>query len=328
MSLDLTGLDNLANLGASAAGSGKPLELLLSDLIEDAGQPRQHFDEEKLRSLAAQIRAKGVKAPVSVKPKNAAGKYVLNHGARRYRASIMAGKTTIPAFVDETHDDYDQAAENIQREGLTPMEIALFIHKRVKAGDKKGLIAERLGQKPSFVSEYLPLVDAPGVIQELARTGKVGAKTLYLLIGGYKDFPAEVERYIAATEEISRAGVLALLDSLSLKEPPPAPQVVPAAPQQALPPSAPATITERPPTGQDKTSALAAPPDIQPTRPVESVTTSVGAPPQARLAILVKVDGRLARVAAAGTVHVIYKDTGETAAVDLAEADIVGTENV
>lgn len=328
MDLDLTGLDNLTNLGAGATDSGKPLELPLSEVIEDPDQPRQHFDEEKLRSLAEQIKAKKVKTPISVKPKNADGKYVINHGARRYRASIMAGKGTIPAFIDETHDDYDQAAENIQREGLTPMEIALFIHKRVKAGDKKGVIAGKLGQKPSFVSEYLPLIEAPAFIQELARTAKVGAKTLYLLIGAFKDFPSEVEKYAASTEEISRAGVLALLENLKMpapQAPAPTPQV-PAVQELTPPITMPGASAGEGTIAEPEKPQQSEQPITQPTKPVKPTAPAVAKP--RALAILVKIDGRLARLTQTGKVQIAYKDSGETAEIELAAAEIIGTEDV
>lgn len=216
--LDLTGLDSLAaDKSASAGAKGEPLDIPLADIIEDPNQPRTYFDPEALKSLALSIKQSGVKTPISLKPANADGKFIINYGARRFRASKLAGRASIPAFIDETHDDYDQAAENIQREGFTPMEIALFIKKRLEAGDKKGFIAERLGQKASFVSEHLPLLDAPGFIQDLARTGKVGAKTLYVLATAHKEFPAEVEAYVAASEEVTRAEVNALVARLKEK---------------------------------------------------------------------------------------------------------------
>ncbi|MEX3557756.1 MAG: ParB/RepB/Spo0J family partition protein [Burkholderia sp.] len=224
--LDLTGLGNLAALteGNEAAPNGEPLELSIADVIEDPDQPRKFFSEEAIESLAAQIRASKVRSPISVKPRNADGKYIINHGARRYRASIRAGKTTIPGFIDETHDDYDQVAENIQREDLAPMEIAMFIQKRVAKGDKKGDIAAKLGQKSSFVSEHLPLIEAPEFIQALARDKSVGVRTLYDLIKAHAEFPAEAEAYVASAEKVTRAGVAALVQELKSPKAPVVPK--------------------------------------------------------------------------------------------------------
>lgn len=62
---------------------------------------------------------------------------MLNFGARRLRASTLAGKTEIPTFVDTTADSYDQMIENEQREGLRPFELALFVQRRLALGDSK-----------------------------------------------------------------------------------------------------------------------------------------------------------------------------------------------
>ena len=210
MALNLTGLDDLRD----ESGEGKPLELPLDLIIEDPNQPRKIFTKASLDEMAASIIARGVRSPISVKPANADGLYIINHGARRYRGSIQAGKETIPAFIDETHNSYDQVIENIHREALKPMEIALFIAERVDEGDKKGEIAKHLGQTNSFVSEHLALVDAPAAVQALAREGGVGAKTLYVLAKASAEFPTEVDRYISSGQDMSRAAVERYLVSL------------------------------------------------------------------------------------------------------------------
>lgn len=189
--LDLTGLDMLAALTETCDGAtGAPLDLLLADVMEDPAQPRTVFSEASIASLAAQIRASKVCSPISVKPKNADGKYLINHGARRYRASLLAGKLTIPGFIDATHDDYDQMEENIQREDLAPLDIARAIKKLLARGAKKGEIASKLGKPPSFITEHLALVDAPPFLQALADNKAVGLRTLYDLIQIYGAFPA------------------------------------------------------------------------------------------------------------------------------------------
>lgn len=210
MALNLTGLDDLRD----ESGEGKPLELPLDLIIEDPNQPRKIFSKASLDEMAASITARGVRSPISVKPANADGLYIINHGARRYRGSIQAGKETIPAFIDETHNSYDQVIENIHREALKPMEIALFIAERVDEGDKKGEIAKHLGQSNSFVSEHLALVDAPAAVQALAREGGVGAKTLYVLAKASSEFPTEVDRYISSGQDMGRAAVERYLVSL------------------------------------------------------------------------------------------------------------------
>ncbi|MGC8494984.1 MAG: ParB/RepB/Spo0J family partition protein [Syntrophobacteraceae bacterium] len=344
--LDLTGLDNLAATSVNEKDNGKPLELSLAKIMEDPDQPRQFFSEEAMQSLAASIKAKGVKTPISVKTLNGGDKYVINHGARRYRASLLAGLRTIPAYIDETHDDWDQIIENIERENLTPMEIALFIHKRVKAGDKKADIAANLGQKASFVSEHLSLINAPGFLQDLARSTQVGTKTLYLMLKGYEKYPEEVRAY-ATSEEVNRSGVLALLERLKKSV---LPNSMPCgeADEQIVdhqdaginalgdsplgggetgengnPESAPSSESMRP--------TRIAGPLLNPQRGVEKKKgasreqkNESGKEPEPRKpSILLKVGERLGILAMVGQVTVVYEDSGDTVEVDLSTVEIL-----
>lgn len=345
--LDLTGLGNLAALteGSKTAPNGEPLELLIADVIEDSDQPRKFFSEEAIESLAAQIRASKVRSPISVKPKNADGKYIINHGTRRYRASIRAGKTTIPGFIDETHDDYDQVAENIQREDLAPLEIALFIKKRIAKGDKKGDIAAKLGQKSSFVSEHLPLIEAPEFIQALARDKSVGVRTLYDLIKAHADFPTEAEAYVASTEEVTRAGVAALIRGLKAPKAPAGAQTnagwsgSEATPQsngdgqQAAVDGAQTAANGSGDAPQVQDAAENGVAALTGNGKANDKITETSKPAATKtqeavkkLAIVVRDGERIATVMCSRKVEIIYKDTGEVAEIDLAAVEIVGTE--
>jgi ParB family chromosome partitioning protein len=97
---------------------------------------------------------RGVKTPISVRDNpDAAGRYLINHGARRVRASKLAHKTSIPAFIDNDYNEADQVIENLQRNELTPREIADFIGRELAKGKKKGDIAKELGKsRPSYRS--------------------------------------------------------------------------------------------------------------------------------------------------------------------------------
>ena len=92
--MNLDSLEDLSSLlNAPASVTGVPLLLKLSQIQEDPNQPRKIFDEEKLRELADSIKVRGVKTPISVhEDESNPGFYIINHGARRYRASMMAGK--------------------------------------------------------------------------------------------------------------------------------------------------------------------------------------------------------------------------------------------
>lgn len=353
--LDLMSLGN--NAPVKVADSGKPTIFSIDDVIEDPTQPRKKFDPVALQRLANQVKLKGVKSPISVRPANVDGKHIVNHGARRLRASIMAGLKTIPGFIDETHDKYDQVAENMLRDDLAPMELALFVHERVTAGDKKSDIAARLGQESqSFISELLPLVKAPKFIQDLGWTKALGAKTLYVLCKAYEKKPAEIEAYIATTEEITRPGIQAVLDGSK------APQTDLTAPgdvSEGRPAADPVAVVEQPTGGDLGVSAngTPAPPKAAPAgdvpaqqsapspaagqpvvidaeaAPAVAVSPKPGKAPGAslpprQLSITVKVDGRIAMLKQAGKITVTFEETGETKELDFATVEIVGTKSV
>lgn len=209
--LDLSKLESVTQ-----ASDGKPILFDVSEIMEDPNQPRQEFDETSLRELADNIKARGIKSPISVKPKNADGKFIINHGARRYRAAILAGLQKIPGFIDGEHADYDQIAENIHRENLTPLEIALFIKKRLATGEKKADIARGLNRDRAFVTQHAALIDPPDFLLTLYHSGKCGSAVhLYELRNLYNDHTGKVVAWCEGTEEITRKGITALKDSLN-----------------------------------------------------------------------------------------------------------------
>jgi len=132
MSLQLE--EYLPNLGdMPAAGDGRPLLLAIDLIDEDPLQPRSEFEAESLGELAKTIAARGVLQPVSVRTHpEQAGRWMLNFGARRLRAARLAGKTEIPAFVEEAADSLDQLLENEQRENLQLLEVALFVQRQLQ----------------------------------------------------------------------------------------------------------------------------------------------------------------------------------------------------
>jgi len=207
MGLDLSMLDD-APLGIVPANQvDVVLALRLDEVEEDADQPRRKFDAEDLESLAASIRQRGVQAPIIVRPK-AAGLYRIIHGSRRYRASKLAGKDTIPAIVKANvrlFDDYSQIIENRQRADLTPMEIAHFIEKRQKAGDSKGRIAEQLGMTAPSVTYHLTLLSAAEPILAAFSAGRItGAEQVYLLQRLYEKDPSAIECFMASADEVTK----------------------------------------------------------------------------------------------------------------------------
>jgi ParB family chromosome partitioning protein len=211
MAIDLSALDG------AVAVRGEPLQLALTDVDEDPDQPRKKFDPEDMAGMVASIKFRGVKSPVSVRTHpTKRGRWILNYGARRYRASVEAGRTTIPAFIDESHEDYDQVIENLQRSDLTAMELALFIGKKLAAGERKNAIAKKLGKDSSAITHHIALIDAPACIEDTYGSGRcTSAKILYDLRALYEKHPEAVAAWCASESEITRKTVSALTEVLN-----------------------------------------------------------------------------------------------------------------
>jgi len=140
-------------------------------------QTRYEFDEEALEELAESIRVNGVVQPVLVRPAGEEGRYILVLGERRCRASILAGKTTIPAMVRRISEQ--QAAEmtiieNLQREDLNCMEQAEGF--RVLSREFKltqAQIGERVGMSRESISNYMRLLKLTQPTMEHVIAGRI-----------------------------------------------------------------------------------------------------------------------------------------------------------
>ena len=122
------GLDALISTEAvRTSGSSSIGEINIGFIEANPNQPRREFDEQALQELAASIKEFGVIQPVTLR-KSATDKYQIIAGERRFRASQLAGKETIPAYIIDADDENTMEMaliENIQREDLNAMEIAL-----------------------------------------------------------------------------------------------------------------------------------------------------------------------------------------------------------
>ena len=201
--------------------------LPLDSIEEDPEQPRREFDSNALEELAQTIRERGVRQPVSVRPHlQQAGRWVLNFGARRLRASRLAGRKDIPAFIDATADSYDQVIENEQRAALTPLELALFVQKRLALGDKQSEIARRLGKSRQWVTLATALIEAPDWLLEAYRSGRCrGLNELYEVRRLHGEHAQAVEAWVARQAVVSRDRLGQLREQLErvLPEPPASP---------------------------------------------------------------------------------------------------------
>ena len=213
-------LDDLAALDAPIQqATGQPLMLAADAIAEDPDQPRQEFDTNALNELAETIRERGVRQPISVRPDlQHSGRWVLNFGARRLRASRLAGLKEIPAFVDSTADNYDQLIENEQREGLTPLELAMFVQKRLAMGDKQAEIAKRLGKSRQWVTLTTALIEAPDWLLQAYRQGRCrGMNELYDLRRLHESHGQAVEAWVTQQGAITRERIAGLRDGLETR---------------------------------------------------------------------------------------------------------------
>lgn len=219
--LGLAGIGDLAGLlDAPAPRAGGPIDLSIDLIDEDPDQPRKEFDPVSLAEMAETIKARRVKTPISVRPNpDAEGRYLINHGARRYRASILAGKDTIPAFVDSDYTKADQVIENIQRDGLTPREIADYIGGELAKGVKKIAIAKGIGKSAAFVSQHVTLLDLPEPIADVFNSGRVSDVTVVNeLVKAHAANAQEVAGWLAEDgQEITRGSVKLLREYLDDK---------------------------------------------------------------------------------------------------------------
>ena len=142
-------------------------------------QPREHFGDDGLESLAASIKEVGVLQPVVVRPADDNGGHVLVAGERRWRAAVIAGLTEIPALIrigDDRADLIEALIENVQREDLTPLEEAAAYQELLEGfGLTHEQVGERVGRSRSAVSNALRLLTLPAAVQGLLERGELTA---------------------------------------------------------------------------------------------------------------------------------------------------------
>ena len=163
------GLDSLISMDDIQTGGSSAInEIPISQIAPNPEQPRQNFDEEALGELATSIRELGIIQPLTLRSvgDNA---YQIISGERRYRAALLAGLKTVPAYVRTANDsEVTEMAliENIQREDLNAIEIALTFRKLI---DQYHLtqerLSERIGKKRATIANFLRLLKLPAEVQ-------------------------------------------------------------------------------------------------------------------------------------------------------------------
>ena len=163
------GLDSLISMDDVQPSGSSAINEIAIDLIKpNPDQPRINFDEAALEELATSIRELGIIQPLTLRSAEA-GTYMIISGERRYRAAKLAGLDTVPAYVRTANDsELTEMAliENIQREDLNAIEIALTFRKLI---DQYNLtqerLSERIGKKRATIANFLRLLKLPAEVQ-------------------------------------------------------------------------------------------------------------------------------------------------------------------
>ena len=163
------GLDALIDTSdVHVQGSSNLSEIALTMISPNPNQPRTDFDEAALQELAASIREIGLVTPITLRQMGE-NEYQIIAGERRWRAATLAGLTTVPAYIRTAEDEkvMEMAlVENIQREDLNPIEIALaYQHLSETTGMTQERISSRVGKSRTSITNYMRLLKLPAQIQ-------------------------------------------------------------------------------------------------------------------------------------------------------------------
>ena len=151
--------------------------LPLTEILTNPDQPRKNFSEDSLRELSESILSNGVIQPIIVEQRGS--QYIIIAGERRFRASSLAGRDSIPAIVrDFTEEEKLEIAliENIQREDLSPIEEAMaYRHIMDAMGFNQQQIADKVGKKRSTIANSLRLLNLPHDVQDSVSAGLISS---------------------------------------------------------------------------------------------------------------------------------------------------------
>lgn len=150
-------------------------EIKIADIIPNPTQPRKQFDEQALEELADSIRVLGLIQPITVKKDG--DKYLIISGERRWRAAQAAGLESLPAYirdVDDTNLHAMALVENIQRQDLNAIEVALGLQRLIdECGLTQDALADKVGKKRSTIANYMRLLKLPDEVQLAVKEGVI-----------------------------------------------------------------------------------------------------------------------------------------------------------
>lgn len=196
-------------------------ELEVESIIPNPKQPRTIFDDDALEELADSIATLGLIQPITVR-RESDGKYIIISGERRWRASRLAGRKTIPAYIREADDKelHEMAlVENIQRQDLNAMEIAISLQRLIdECGVTQEMVAQRVGKKRSTVANYLRLVQMCPEVQAALKENQITMGHAKAIAGAPEESqPALVRKVVK--KELSVRATEALVKKLSEAKP-------------------------------------------------------------------------------------------------------------
>ena len=161
------------------------LQVNIDDMIPNRFQPRLSFDEQGLKELASSIKEHGIIQPLVLR--KLGNKYEIIAGERRYKASVMAGLTKVPAVISNIDDNSSAEialVENIQRRNLTPIEEARSYKNLLDKGYTQEQLAQKMGISQSSVANKLRLLNLDESVQQALLEGKISerhARSLLIL---------------------------------------------------------------------------------------------------------------------------------------------------
>lgn len=211
----LKGLKQAGALAQLSDAMGRPPEMPLKKIHFDQNNSRRPEDEntpegiEEQRELTQDIKKRGVKSPVSLRPHpTKEDEYMVNFGHRRVKAAVDAGLTTIPYFLDVSFDSYDQVKENLLHRRPSVWALAEFVRRKLDEKQSKADIAEGLGKtNQNLVTELLALVDAPSCVHQAYVLGVKSTRTLYDLRRAYDEFPEQIGPWCTSGTKITRTTI-------------------------------------------------------------------------------------------------------------------------
>jgi ParB family transcriptional regulator, chromosome partitioning protein len=173
-------------LSSDHVGRGVGVRVIpVDNIVPNPDQPRMVIDQTTLAELSASIQEHGVLQPILVRPLGN-NEYQLIAGERRWRASRAAGRTTIPALVEEIDDETAleiAIIENLQREDLSPLDEAVMYDRMIhEHGYSVRKLAQKLGKDKGYLENRLRLADAPEEVRQLVSVRKDTLSHAYELL--------------------------------------------------------------------------------------------------------------------------------------------------